>query len=186
MNTIGSKLSTIRAWDKQEFQKASTVDRMYMHLMSPRRYELRFTERDYLKVLKQAYVIICNNPRKQEALKLIDDSLEHESDYSNLKIYRDACDLYGKFADINVKLERSLQRDRLFLLRQLEEEKENPDLFLLLEIEKQLTKVMRIDQPDEEEPESTELPPIIFSTDPTLLIAEDAEFEEMEESENLD
>jgi hypothetical protein len=79
-----------------------------------------------------------------------------------------------------------LQRDRLFLLRQLEEEKENPDNYLLLEIEKQLTKVMRIDQPDEEEPESTELPPIIFGTDPTLLIAEDVEFEEMEESENLD
>lgn len=181
MTSVGAKLTTLRVWDKREFQKATTVDRMYIHLMSPRRYELRHHEQEYLKVLKQAYVIICNNPRKPEALKLIDDSLEFQTDYSALKIYRDACDLYGKFSEINVKLERGMQRDRLFALLEKEQDKDNPDSYLILEIEKQLTKVMRIDQPDEEKAMSTELPPVVFADDPTLLIAEDIECEEIDE-----
>jgi hypothetical protein len=162
---------------------------MYMHLMSPRRYELRHWEGDYLNVLKQAFVIICNNPRKPEALKLIDNSLEHETDYSALKVYRDASDLYGKFSEINVKLERGMQRDRLFALLETEQGKDSPDPYLVLEIEKHLTKVMRIDQPDEDQPMSTELPPLVFSDDPTLLIAEDIDFEEMQhltEQEEID
>lgn len=162
-----------------------------MHMMDPDRYVLHEDEHDHMELLKRVFVIISENPLRAESMRLIQELEGYSSIRTPYRLYQDAQNLFGRFAENNRKLERMLQRERLLELiraakgedKELEPGSKPPkvNLDFILECEKLLMKITGTDNHEEEDNTPKELPPIMLTTEVSVLLeaqAEDAEIDE--------
>lgn len=167
------------------------MERMYRHLMDPNTWTLKEHEERYLEMLKKAFIIICDNPSRREAKRLIMETvMESVSDprpgnfnrVSGIQVMQDAENLFGRFEYINKRVQRGIIRDRISLrlqkLYQEAEEGEANDKFIA-KYEELLIKLDRLDEIVDEDAMDTSIPEISFTNNPAALLdAEDAEYEE--------
>lgn len=160
-----------------------------MHMMDPDRYVLHQDEQPHLEVLKRVFVIISENPLRAEAMKLIQGIEGYTGTRTPYRLYQEAQDLFGRFADNNRKLERMLQRERVLELMRMAKGEMNEegkpqkkvDLGFILECEKLFMKITGTDNHEEADNTPQELPPVMLTTEVSVLLesqAEDAEIDE--------
>jgi hypothetical protein len=177
-------------FDPKLFKKGDRVERMYMHLVQPRRYQLKPDEQTYLNMCTQAFGIICDNPSRREARRLIKEQVLEEvraergdPHYASvIQVMRDAEALYGRFEQINRRIQRGIIRERISVrLQQLYREaaEGEADDKAIGKYEELLIKLDKLDEIIDEEGIDTTIPALEFTQDPTALLeAEDIEYEE--------
>lgn len=176
----------------QDFQKATRLERIYMHLVDSSRYPLRDMESRYLSMLQRAFTVICENPNKRECRRIITDLLEGENvtdprpgnrnNVSTYKVISDAQELFGRFEVINKRVERGLMRERISvrlqklytLVNNAEPGKEvSPDIDRNIhKYEELLMKLDKLNEIIDEDGMNLELPELNFSTNPAALFEE--------------
>lgn len=181
--------STKLLFELTEFKNATKVERMYMHLLDPFRYQLRDSEDEYLKVLSEAYSIICEGRPTREARRIVRERLEGRTSYRTTAIIKDCQDLYGRFEEVNQRVQAGIYRDKLQLLaRKLEEtaelaENDADAISALKEARRCYESLISLDQADKIEltkPIDTTLPEIEFTESLSLPVGEHAEDAEIE------
>lgn len=178
-------------FDNKAFRKGTRVERMYMHLVDPWKYQLKSHEDRYLQLCQRAFVIICENPSRREARRLIletvlepitDSRSGNRNNVSGIQLMRDAEDLFGRFETINKKIQRGIVRERISLrLQQLYQEADEGDANdkAIAKYEELLIGLDRLNEIVDDEVADMSLPELHFTTDPAALLdAEDAEYEE--------
>lgn len=173
----------MRLWASDDFKKADSKDRMYMHMMDPARYRLTEEETQYLNLLKRVFAVISETPIRAEAMRMIEQLEGFSHVRSAYRVHQDALDLFANLVHSNIKIDRAMQVERLHLLIRSAQDQDK-DLEFILECEKLLMKVQGTDRPDPEQLMSTELPPVYLLDDPSLLLeAQEAEIDETEQDE---
>lgn len=172
----------------RDFEKGDRVERIYMHLVDGTRYKINDTETRYLSMLERAFTIICQNPSKREARTMITSLLEeehvtdprpkNENRVSTIQIIRDAENLFGRFEEVNKRIQRGLMRERLSLRLQklyklTEEEDIDPDIDKhIAKYEQLLMQLDRLNEIIDEEGMDTTLPELSFTTNSAALFEE--------------
>jgi hypothetical protein len=178
------------------FKNGDRVERIYMHLIDPHRYQLKPNEEKYLTMVQQAFSIIVDNPSRHEArriildkvVKPITDSRRGNRNYiSGIQLIRDAENIFGRFEDINKRLQRGIMRDRITLrltkLYEKAEEGEEVDKFIA-KYEEVLMKLDRLDEIIDLETVDTTIPELNLTMDPSALLdAEEIDYESCDEEE---
>lgn len=160
-----------------------------MHMIDPDRYVLHGDEKEHLEILKRVFVIISEHPLRAESMKLIQELEGYSGTRTPYRLYQEAQDLFGRFADNNRKLERMLQRERILQLIEmakgdLDEDgkpQKKVDLGFILECEKLFTKITGTDNHEEADNTPQELPPVMLTSEVSVLLesqAEDAEIDD--------
>lgn len=157
-----------------------------MHLVSPRSYELKKTEQEYLEWLHQCYSILVEAPTYREARRIITSRIPEKmfKRWTGMQSVRDAEALFGQFEEVDRVVQRGIIRCKLQeRIRRLEELSE--DMISESDREKMIAKyyheLIDLDQLNktlEHGERDTAIPKIIFSDDPQALI-EEAEHEEL-------
>lgn len=107
MGRIKEKIYTERDW-----KDADTLDKLYMHLMEPERWELSYDHQDKLQMLRQVWAIICDKRTQRERIRLIIDSFPIISERSIGRLMKDAVHLFGDILKTDVDTELRLMYDR--------------------------------------------------------------------------
>lgn len=178
-------------FDNKAFRKGTRVERMYMHLIDPWRYQLKDHEDRYLQLCQRAFVIICENPSRREARRLIlevvlepisDSRKGNRNNISGIQLMRDAEELFGRFESINKWVQRGIIRERISLRLQTlyaEAELGEANDKAIAKYEELLIGLDRLNEIIDEDGIDLSLPELKFTTDPAALLdAEDAEYEE--------
>ncbi|MGH1365800.1 MAG: hypothetical protein ACRBF0_19735 [Calditrichia bacterium] len=172
-----------------EFKKATKVERMYMHLLDPFRYQLRDSEDEYLKVLTEAYSIICEGRPTRESRRIVRERLEGRTSYRTTAIIKDCQDLYGRFEEVNQRVQAGIYRDKLQLLAKKAEQiaeiadNEADAISALKEARRCYESLISLDQADKIELNKdidTTLPEIEFTESLSLSVGEHAEDAEID------
>lgn len=167
---MSKELSQKRVFSEVDFKNADRIDRMYIYLLDKGRFELNLTDRTYLSILKRAYAILCEGKPRRETVKLI-AYLEDEAETNVYRIIRDAQNLYARFEDVDRRIQRGILREKLELLAQKAEEKD--DLFQARLCYEALSRLDGLNRVDDEKPKKTELPKVvIFTNNPQALAAQ--------------
>lgn len=172
---MSTTLSRKRVFSLKDFKAADRVDRFYIHMMQPSDFELNDQDKRYLEVLKRAYVIMCEGHTRREMVIQI-AALEEEASQNTYRILRDAESLFGRFEDVDRRIQRGIIRERLELLAK--KAKENEDIEEERKCYEALIKLDRLDQPEMAANADTTLPMLVITDDPAALEAEDAEIVE--------
>lgn len=181
-------------FDRDAFRKGDRIERVYMHLIDPHRYKLKANEEVYLQMVQEAFAIIVANPSRHEARRLIvqnvvkpisDSRQGNRNKISGIQLMKDAENIFGRFEDINKRLQRGLMRDRITLrlnkLYQAADAGEEVDKFIA-KYEEVLMKLDRLDEIIDMDQVDTTIPELDLTTDPSALLqAEDIDYEDCEE-----
>ncbi len=181
--------STKLLFELTEFKKATKVERMYMHLLDPFRYQLRDSEDEYLKVLTEAYSIICEGRPTRESRRIVRERLEGRTSYRTTAIIKDCQDLYGRFEEVNQRVQAGIYRDKLQLLAKKAEqiaeiaENEADAISAIKEARRCYESLISLDQANKIELNKdidTNLPEIEFTESLSLSLGEHAEDAEID------
>lgn len=177
---MSKKLLNSRLYKQSDWKSASRLERIYIHLMQPEDFALSEKDEDYHEDLKVIFVIIQDELNSSAAIPKIRDVLPNIG--SDARLYRmisDCKELYGNIVDSNKKFDRYVVGQKFIEIYKKALEAKEIDVARLALYN--YTKLMGLDQPDEGfDPESINLPTIVFSDDPKLLNAEDVEYEDLE------
>jgi len=180
-----------RLFNAETFKKSDKITRIYMAMISPKgNYDLTSEEADYMEFLIMVYGFIYESPTYKEARQKAIRQLpkEYKKQWSGLRAVRDAEALFGRLEDVNKKIQRGVMRERIQrriqVLESLPEEEITHEQRekAMAKFFDQLIKLDNLDKPDEAAEIDTTIPDLQITEDPNDLHAEDAEYEELEET----
>jgi hypothetical protein len=101
-----SKIFTEKDW-----KDADQLDRIYMHILEPNRWELSFRDQDKLDLLRETWAIMSKKATWTSRLKLMQQVVDAPEGVIS-KLYRDAQHVFGDLmaVDIETELSASYQR----------------------------------------------------------------------------
>ena len=153
-----------------------------MHMLDPSRYQLSIKEDAYLQVLSEAYGIICEGRPTRESRKIIRERLEGKTSYRVTAVVQDCQSLFGRFEEINQRVQAGIYRDKLQILAQKAEDENSIEG--IQEARRCYEALIQLDQcdkiPVEEDEIDTKLPAIQFTDTLTLAIGEQSEDAELD------
>lgn len=196
-----SRVLLRKIFSRNDFLKATRVERMYMHMLQPS-FELSQEDADHLDLLRAAYLIIVKGKSRAETARLI-KSLTGAAGTSEYRIIAEAQQLFGNFEEVDKRVQRGILRDKLNRLLQIaegdlsdfsdNEDPEDPEVFVARnkdteparKIIETLMKLDRLDLDDEEMPDTT-IPELIITSNPKVLNqhveVEEAEYDDDDET----
>ena len=200
-----SRVLLRKIFSRNDFLKATRVERMYMHVLQPS-FKLSLEDADHLDLLRAAYLIIVKGKSRAETARLI-KSLTGAAGTSEYRIMAEAQQLFGNFEEVDKRVQRGILRDKLMRLleiaeneieenhKQVEGEGNSEDGVAIVlnsdtdrprKIIETLMKLDRLDLDDEEMPDTT-IPELIITSNPKVLNqqveVEEAELEEYDDDE---
>ena len=104
-----------RIYTEKEFHDAESIDRIYMHLLEPDRWDLTQTEDDRLAILRKVWTIICEKNTPKARIKLISDQIS-VTERTVHRYISDAQYLFGDMLKVDMELELNLAYARLMKL----------------------------------------------------------------------
>lgn len=93
-------------YTNEQFREASRIERLYMYLLEPEAFVLTNAESEHLEKLKAAFSLFCSAKSKKEMYRKFDEQYSLWAS-QRLLIFKESQELFGKFEEINVKVERS-------------------------------------------------------------------------------
>lgn len=183
---MSSRLLQKKVFDRREIhnaRKLTKIDRLYMHLMQPGDVLLSEEEDEYLNLLKRAFAIMSEGKGQAETIQLIGELEGFDHRMTGWRVIKDAEALFAPMMRINKTLEVAILREKLRLMEErikMVPEGCTVDEELLLQVYKEWNKL--VDKlPEGEVDESLpEIPPLLFTNDPKVLQASEAEIEDDE------
>lgn len=180
---MSKSLSKIKIYSLSEFSKASRIERIYMHLMQPRDFDLTFDEDDYLQKLREAFCILSENPSKSQSITLLREMYPEHKKESIYRIINDSQELFGNIIQSNKSFDRMVLRERLLKIAEKLEKIEGDPITLDI-ARKCYADIMKLDALDKHGKEGItqddlKLPDLFFTDDPKYLNAEEIESEEV-------
>lgn len=197
-----SRVLLRKIFSRNDFLKATRVERMYMHMLQPS-FKLSSDDAEHLDLLRAAYMIIVQGKSRAETARLI-KGLTGAAGTSEYRIMAEAQQLFGNFEEVDKRVQRGILRDKLNRLLQIaegdlsdlsdNEYPEYPEVFVARttdteparKIIETLIKLDRLDLDDEEIPDTT-IPELIITSNPKVLNqqveVEEAELEEYDDDE---
>ena len=101
-----------KIYTERDWKDADTLDKLYMHLMEPERWDLSYEQQDKLQMLRQVWAIICDKRTQRERIRLIIDSIPIISERTIGRLMKDAVHLFGDILKTDVDTELRLMYDR--------------------------------------------------------------------------
>ncbi len=200
-----SRVLLRKIFSRNDFLKATRVERMYMHMLQPS-FILSPEDAEHLDLLRAAYLIIVKGKSRAETARLI-KALTGAAGTSEYRIMAEAQQLFGNFEEVDKRVQRGILRDKLMRLLEIAENEieenakraqgEDPDeegVSIIVnsdtdrprKIIETLMKLDRLDLDDEEIPDTT-IPELIITSNPKALNqhveVEEAELEEYDDDE---
>lgn len=102
-------------YTESQWAAADPIDRMYMHLMEPDRWELSHQEDDMLEKLRMVWAIICKKSTQRERIRLISEQIV-VSERTVVRYIDNAIHLFGDILKVDMDIELSLAYERYMLL----------------------------------------------------------------------
>lgn len=197
-----SRVLLRKIFSRNDFLKATRVERMYMHMLQPS-FILSQEDAEHLDLLRAAYLIIVKGKSRAETARLI-KALTGAAGTSEYRIMAEAQQLFGNFEEVDKRVQRGILRDKLNRLLEIaegdlsdlsdNEDPDAPEVFVARtkdteparKIIETLIKLDRLDLDDEEIPDTT-IPELIITSNPQALNqhveVEEAELEEYDDDE---
>lgn len=187
-----------KLYSKEAFQKATRVERIFIYLIMGGElssYRLTEAEKQYQQLMEKAYHLLFTHRSRRETIKILRQSCPAGSKQMTApKVLADAELLYGRFEEVDRKVQRGIIREALVQrIAHLEEwiddhnahgSETDPRTVVaaektLLGYWKQLSDLDALNKPDVEAKTFKPVPEIVFTNDAAVL-TEDVEHEEME------
>lgn len=174
------ELSKVRVFTDAIFKKASTIERMYIHLMEPERFILNHTEQVRLQDLKSCFGLVNDQISAADQITLIQELIPGIDSWENAnKLLREMEMLFGVVITRNRDYTRTLYINKL---RELASKAESEgDISESRRCIIAAAKLDQLDLPEEEkfDPRNNKIPAVQFTTDTKALDAEDIQHEDV-------
>lgn len=115
-----------RIYTERDWRAADGLDRLYIHLLEPGRWELTMQEEERLDALRTVWKVITQKSRQRERLAVICEMLT-VSERTAYKYIQDATALFGETLDIDHTLELRLAYERYLHIHDLAKKEEDWD-----------------------------------------------------------
>lgn len=105
----------MKIYTEADWKAADGVDRLYLHLLEPDRWELTYAEEDRLDCLRKVWAIMCKTSTPRARIKLI---MQH-IDVTERTVYvyiNDATALFGDMLKVDLDTELALSYARFMKL----------------------------------------------------------------------
>lgn len=191
-----SRVLLKKIFSRNDFLKATRVERMYMHMLQPS-FELTEEDAQHLELLKATYMIVIRGKSRAETARLV-KALTGAKGTSEYRLIEESQRLFGNFEQVNKTVQRGILRDKLMRLLELAENEleenakrtqgdEEDGVAIVIggdtdrprKIIETLIKLDRLDSEDIEGQDTT-IPELIITSDPKVLHQPADEIEEAE------
>lgn len=167
-----------RIFTFEDWRNANSLDKMYMHMMEPHRWELSKDEMSKLQSLRAVFAIITEHASIKRRSEMISRELGISEVYVK-KLIKEAQLLFGDILSIDTQVEMSLMYERyMFLYEKCKEEGDMDTARRCLDSATALLE--KVD--GKVKPEKKEYAKVVFTNDATVIESrmpiEDAETDE--------
>lgn len=171
-----SSSSRKRIYTQEEWNAADPLDRLYIHMMEPDKWELSDREDQRLEKLEKAWKIMIKKASPRDRIKLVAKALDCSEAYAGLLI-KDAGKLFVETLDLDHELELRLAYHRFSKLYDKALDGEDFDA-----AQRALDRAMAVrEKLEARQPKQTRIyAGIVFTDDPKALRARNADAEELE------
>lgn len=104
-----------RIYSLREWEAADPLDRLYIHLLEPERWNLNPKEEEMLDRLRKVWAIVCEKSTQRARIKLISEQIE-VSERTVQRYINDSIRLFGDILRVDMDLELSLAYERYMKL----------------------------------------------------------------------
>jgi hypothetical protein len=170
--SLSAKTLEKRLFTEHQFNKAGTLERLYIHLIDPGRFKLKRDEEDELIRIKASWEIVRDELSRRVAIDRIREELGL-SVTAAAHLYWQATELYGRMFNANPDPAhtKAVLREKMILLgRQAEDNEDYEEARKCYEF---VAKMDGVERPSEDAagPRFTpkETPMVVFSSNPKAL-----------------
>jgi hypothetical protein len=179
---MSKSLSKIKIYSLIDFNKATKLEKIYMHLMQPHDFELTYEEDEYLQKLRESFCFLSENPSKMQAILKLQELYPGQKKESVYRIINDCQEIFGNIIQSNKSFDRMIIKERLLAIA--DKLKDSTDAIALDVARKCYADIAKIEALDKHgaeglTPEEMKLPDLFFTDDPKYLNAEEIESEEV-------
>lgn len=119
-----SKKKKIEVYSLADFNKATRLDRIRMHMIEPERFQLDYDDQDYYEGMQKAYHMVFDNMRESQAVKMIQNEITgFETWYKAKRLLSDVQLLFGEFVEKNRDLRRAILVEKLYRMAEKAEQR---------------------------------------------------------------
>lgn len=104
-----------KIYTEADWHAADPIDRIYMHLMEPERWELTQAEDEKLEALRMVWSIICKQSTPRARIRMISQQID-VTERTVQRYINDAQTLFGDILTVDMDLELNLAYSRLMKL----------------------------------------------------------------------
>jgi hypothetical protein len=177
-----------RIYTEREWKDADPMDRLYMHLMEPERWNLNEIEENKLDILSGVWKIMVKKASPRERIRIISRTYDC-TERSAFRYVQEATRLFLETLDVDHELELRLAYHRFMKIHEKAKENDkSDDTQKALDVARRaLESAMKVrEQLEQRQPKKARIyADVVFTDDPKALRArntEDIEFEDLDES----
>lgn len=171
-----------RIYSLREWEAADPLDRLYIHLLEPERWNLNPKEEEMLDRLRKVWAIVCEKSTQRARIKLISEQIE-VSERTVQRYINDSIRLFGDILRVDMDLELSLAYERYMKLYSKAVKAEDFDTARRC----QDSATAILDKIEARQPKQQKVyAELIFTSDPAAIKArnsEELEFEDLPDAE---
>ncbi len=104
-----------KIFSEQDWKDADQIDRLYMHIMEPGRWELSYRDQDKLDLLRETWAIMGKKATWSSRMKLMLQVVD-ATEGQIAKFYREAQQLFGDLMTVDIETELSAAYQRFMKL----------------------------------------------------------------------
>lgn len=170
-------MSTARKiYTEREWGAADSLDRLYIHLMEPERWELTHEEDELLDNLRKVWAIVCEKSTQRARVRLISEQIA-VSERTVQRYIQQAILLFGDILKVDTDLELALAHERYMKLYKLAMKDDDYDTAMKC----QCYALAVLEKIDARRPrEAKKYTAITFTSDPSALRARNGDAETLD------